>query len=249
MLLFYIILYYFVLPYFIFVTLFYFILFYTSWREVKLREITSQFYQISSLAYCLFHFIVLYVISKPQMGYIGVLLLKILNTEHVLAQEAQPPLPENEVASAPSYTTFINVFTSNFFEIFLYSFLVHDVTSVCPVSHITVLSVSYSVVVISPKECLLNWVNSWKYLRNLLLLLLPLPWDLRNIFSGHNALSDLQAYHVHKYFCCSPHNSDSFILGKTPDLRKHSPFTLQTQVPNYSCYGFASPLMLLSVSL
>lgn len=139
-------------------------------------------------------------------------------------KEAQPPLPENGVANAPSYTIFINVFTSNFFEILLYSFHMHDVISVCPTSYITVTFVSYSVVAISPKECLLNWVNSWKYLRNLLLFLLHLPWDLRNIFSGHNALSDLQAYHVRKYFCWSPHNSDFFIPGKTPDLRKRSPF-------------------------
>lgn len=71
-------------------------------------------------------------------------------------KEEQRPLPENGVPSAPSYTTFINVFTSNFFEILLYSFLIHDVTSVCPTSYITVIFVSYSVVAISPEECLLN---------------------------------------------------------------------------------------------
>lgn len=74
---------------------------------------------------------------------------------------------------------------------------------------------SMSVLVTSSQECLLNWVNSWKYLWKLLLFLYPFPWDLGNIFSGQNAMSNLQSYNVHKYFCFCPHNFETLIPEKT----------------------------------
>lgn len=74
MLLFYIILYYFLLPYFI-------LLPYFTNLEAKSRLLPSfakfpVWLTVSSVSQ-------FYVISKPQMGYIGVL-LKTLNTEYVL---------------------------------------------------------------------------------------------------------------------------------------------------------------------
>lgn len=107
-----------------------------------------------------------------------------------------------------------------FFTLFIYIVS----ASLYPVSYFPMLFEGYTVLVTSPQECLLNWVNLRKYLWKHLLFLFPLPWDLSNIFSGQNAMSNLQVYNVHKYFCCCPHSSESLTPGKTPDLCKQSLF-------------------------
>lgn len=76
----------------------------------------------------------------------------------------------------------------------------------------------YGVLVTGPQECLLNWANLWKHLWKHLLFLFPFPWHLSNISSGQNSMSNLQVYNVHKYFCCCPHSSESFIPWKKPRL-------------------------------